>query len=134
MALEILELACGCCELCLGVAEAVSSGSDKKRETENRADDDAAGERRREATAARNRREHKRGVRLEFAKRHIVDVIFLEGANRGRRASEMDDMELKRLALSMKHRTARFALRRFLRNRKAGRAPPAPSDGPVVRR
>ena len=134
MALEILELACGCCEICLGVAEAVSSGGEKNREAKAGAEIDSTGERRREATAARNRREHKRGVRLEFAKRHIVDVVFLEGANRGRRASDMDDMELKRLALSMKHRTARFALRRFLRNRKAGRAAPAPSDGPVIRR
>lgn len=134
MAVELLEVACGCCELCLGVAEAVSSGGDKKGPARDSAAADPAHERNRESIAARNRREHKRGVRLEFEKRRVSDVVFLEEPHRGRRASEMDDMTLKRLALSMKHRTARFALRRFLRNRKAGRVPPAPPSEPVIRR
>ena len=134
MALELLELACGCCEICLGVAEAAASGGANNGRAREATAADPAHERKRESIAARNRREHKRGVRLEFEKRRVSDVVFLEEPHRGRRASEMDDMTLKRLALSMKHRTARFALRRFLRNRKAGRAPPPPSDGPVIRR
>ena len=77
-------------------------------------------------------REEKRGVRLTFAKNRIVEIGFLSGPAAGKLASKMPDMELKRLALSMPHRTARFAIRRYLRNRKAGRAP-APEDA-VIRR
>jgi hypothetical protein len=113
MAFELLELACGCCELCLGVAEAASLGGEKKSEAKNR---DAL-----QSVAARNHREQKRGVRIEFVKRRIKDVVFLAGPAAGKRASEINDMELKRLALAMPNRTARFAIRRYLIHRKAGR-------------
>jgi hypothetical protein len=56
-----------------------------------------------------------------LAKRRIVDVEFLSGPAAGKLASTMPDMELKRLALAMPHRTARFAIRRFLIHRKANR-------------
>lgn len=133
MAVELLEVACGCCELCLSLAEAGSSGGKKAREKAAEESADPALDRRRDAYVARNAREHKRGVRIEFEKRHVSDVVILAGPQRGRRASEMDDMKLKRLALSMKNRVARFALRRYLRHRKKGRAPPPPSE-PVIRR
>ena len=124
MAFEALELVCGCCELCLGLAEAASSGGEKKGEAKKR---DAL-----EAVEARNRREQKRGVRIKFEKRRITDVVFLTGPAAGKRASDLNDMELKRLAHSMPHRTARFAVRRYLIHRKKGELP-APRD-PVIRR
>lgn len=124
MALEALELVCGCCEICLAVADA--SGS--RRETREERAEKAA----QTSRLVRMAREEKRGVRLVFAKRRIVDVEFLSGPAAGKLASTMPDMELKRLALSMPHRTARFAIRRFLINRKANRV-----EGPgesVIRR
>jgi hypothetical protein len=119
--LEAIELVCGCCELCLSVAELGSS----KREARD-------GKAAQTARVVRMAREEKRGVRLTFAKRRIVDVEFLAGPAAGKRASTMPDMELKRLALSMPHRTARFAIRRYLIHRKAGRVA-APEDA-VIRR
>ena len=128
-----LEALCGCCEVALSVADGLGSPSSRRRDDEAAQEgEDPALAARREAYRVRNRREHRRGVRIEFLKRRVADVVFLEGENRGRRASEMDDMELKRLAVSMKNRTARFALRRYLVHRKKGRVPP-PSE-PVIRR
>lgn len=124
MPLEALELVCGCCELCLAVSDA--SGS-RRESREERAEKTAQ-----TARMMRRIREEKRGVRLVFAKRRIVDIDFLDGPAAGKLASKMPDMELKRLALSMPHRTARFAIRRFLINRKKGRAA-APEDA-VIRR
>jgi hypothetical protein len=111
---EVIELACGCCELCFALADAAS----KKKETR----EDRAAKLDQTARVMRTIREEKRGVRMTFAKNHIVEIDFLAGPAKGKRASHMPDMELKRLALSMPHRTARFAIRRFLRNRKKGRA------------
>jgi hypothetical protein len=111
---EVIELACGCCELCFALADAAS----KKKETR----EERAAKAPQNSRVVRMAREEKRGVRMTFAKNHIVEIDFLSGPAAGKRASAMPDMELKRLALSMPHRTARFAIRRFLRNRKKGRA------------
>lgn len=121
MALEALELICGCCELGLWVADVAGS---RKEDREEKAAQTAR--------VTRRMREEKRGVRLVFNKRRIIDIDFLDGPAAGKLASTMPDMELKRLALSMPHRTARFAIRRFLINRKAGRAS-APGES-VIRR
>ena len=124
MAFEAIELFCYCCELCLSLADA----SSRKIETreERGAKPDAT------TRLMRAVREEKRGVRLTFAKNHIVEIDFLSGPAAGGRASALSDMELKRLALSMPHRTARFAIRRYLRNRKEGRTA-SPEDA-VIRR
>lgn len=124
MALEALELVCGCCEICLAVSDA--SGS--RREAREERDEKTA----QTARMMRRIREEKRGVRLVFAKRRIVDIDFLDGPAAGKLASKMPDMELKRLALSMPHRTARFAIRRFLIHRKANRLPP-PGESAIRR-
>lgn len=124
MALEALELVCGCCELCLAVADAAGSRRESREERSEKAAQTSR--------LVRMAREEKRGVRLVFNKRRIVDIDFLDGPAAGKLASKMPDMELKRLALSMPHRTARFAIRRFLINRKAGRAT-APGES-VIRR
>ncbi len=121
MAFEAIELVCGCCELCLSVAELGSSKKEARNEKTAQT-----------ARVVRMAREEKRGVRLAFAKRRIVEIEFLSGPAAGKRASTMPDMELKRLALAMPHRTARFAIRRFLIHRKAGRIA-APEDA-VIRR
>lgn len=121
MAFEAIELVCGCCELCLSVADAAGSRKENREEKVAQT-----------ARLMRRMREEKRGVRLVFAKRRIVDIDFLDGPAAGKLASTMPDMELKRLALAMPHRTARFAIRRFLINRKKGRAA-APEDA-VIRR
>ena len=124
MALEALELVCGCCEVCLSIADLASS----KRETREERDEKAP----QTSRLVRMAREEKRGVRLTFAKNRIVEIDFLSGPAAGKLASRMPDMELKRLAHSRPHRTARFAIRRYLRHRKSGRVPP-PEDV-VVRR
>ena len=124
MPLEALELFCGCCEICLSISELASS----KKETRQERDEKAP----QTARIMRKMREEKRGVRLTFAKNRIVEIDFLSGPAAGKLASRMPDMELKRLALAMPHRTARFAIRRYLRHRKSGRVPP-PEDV-VVRR
>jgi hypothetical protein len=124
MALEAIELVCGCCELCLSVAEL---GNSRKEAREERSEKSAQ-----TARVVRMAREEKRGVRLSFAKNRIIDVEFLSGPAAGKRASAMPDMELKRLALAMPHRTARFAIRRYLRHRKKGRVS-APHE-PAIRR
>jgi len=136
MAFELIEVACGCCELCLGLGEFLSSRSKKPGAADADNVDSAKRERgvRDRGAAARNAREARRGVRILFEKRHVSDVLFLAGPDQGRYASDMDDMTLKRLALSMKHRTARFALRRFLRHRKKRRILPTPQAEPVIRR
>ena len=121
---EAVELFCHCCELCLSLAD---TSSRKKEAREERTARPHAATR-----IMRAVREEKRGVRLTFAKNHIVEIEFLSGPAAGKRASQLSDMELKRLALSMPHRTARFAIRRFLRNRKKGRA--APLEDAVIRR
>lgn len=124
MPFEAIELVCGCCELCLSVANAASS---RRESREERAQKSAQ-----TARVMRKIREERRGVRLVFAKNRIVEIDFLSGPAAGKRASELPDMELKRLALSMPHRTARFAIRRYLLHRKKGRVP-APADA-VIRR
>jgi hypothetical protein len=121
---ELIELVCGCGELFLAIADAAS----KKKE----AHEERAAKLDQTARVLRKIREEKRGVRLTFAKNHIVEVDFLAGPAAGKLASRMTDMELKRLALTMPHRTARFAIRRYLRNRKKGRVP-TPDDA-VIRR
>jgi hypothetical protein len=118
---EVIELACACCELLFGVAEWAATRGKKAN--------DAVPS---EGAPARSAREQRRGVRIAFAKRHIRDIEFLAGPAKGKRASELPDMELKRLALALPHRVARFAVRRYLRNRKYGRVPPAPDT--VVKR
>ena len=134
MALEALELVCGCCEICLSIADLASSNKEKR---EARAESSATPEDRQRmaqqtARVMRKIREERRGVRLTFARNRIVEIDFLSGPAAGKLASRMPDMELKRLALAMPHRTARFAIRRYLRHRKSGRVPP-PEDV-VVRR
>jgi hypothetical protein len=124
MALEALELVCGCCEICLSIADLASSKKETREERAEKAPQTAR--------LMRKMREEKRGVRLTFAKNRIVEIDFLSGPAAGKLASRMPEMELKRLALAMPHRTARFAIRRYLRHRKAGRVPP-PEDV-VVRR
>jgi hypothetical protein len=121
---EAIELVCGCCELCLSLAEA--AGKKKEAREERAARPDAA------TRVMRRIREEKRGVRLTFAKNRVVEIDFLSGPAAGKRASALSDMELKRLALSMPHRTARFAIRRYLRNRKKGRT--AAPDEAAIRR
>jgi hypothetical protein len=123
MAFEALELVCGCCELCLYLADAAGGGK-KKEEREQQAGQTAR--------VVRMSREEKRGVRISFEKKHISEIEFLAGPQAGKRASALTDMELKRLAHLMPHRTARFAIRRYLRNRKSGRIA-APSEA-VIRR
>ena len=123
MAFEALELVCGCCELCLYLADGAGGG--KKRE-ERQAQ---AGQ---TSRVVRMAREEKRGVRITFAKKHVSEIEFFAGPAAGKRASQLTDMELKRLALLMPHRTARFAIRRYLRNRKKGRV--SAPDEPVIRR
>ena len=124
MALEALELVCGCCEICFAVADAAGS----RRESR----EDRAAKAAQTSRLVRMAREEKRGVRMIFAKRRIVDVEFLSGPAAGKLASTMPDMELKRLALSMPHRTARFAIRRVHSHRKAHRLPE--TGGPEIRR
>ena len=124
MPLEALELFCGCCEICLSISELASS----KKETRQERDEKAP----QTSRLVRMAREEKRGVRLTFAYNRIVEIDFLSGPAAGKLASKMPDMELKRLALSMPHRTARFAIRRYLRHRKRGRVP-APADEVVKR-
>jgi len=125
MAVEALELVCGCCELCLYVADAAGGGGTKKKEERQ----DQAGQ---TSRVVRMSREEKRGVRITFARKHVSEIEFVAGPAAGKRASALSDMELKRLAIAMPHRTARFAIRRYLINRKKG-ALPAPSE-PVIRR
>ncbi len=124
MPFEAIELVCGCCELCLSLADT----SSRKREAKaaQAARPDAA------ARVMRAIREEKRGVRLAFTKNRVSEIEFLAGPAAGKRASELPDMELKRLALAMPNRTARFAIRRYLRHRKKGRVP-APGEA-VIRR
>ena len=124
MPLEAIELVCGCCELCLSVAELGSGKKEARQERDEKSPQTAR--------IVRMAREEKRGVRLAFAKNRIVEIDFLAGPAAGKLASKMPDMELKRLALAMPHRTARFAIRRYLRHRKKGRVP-APDDA-VIRR
>ena len=124
MPLEALQLVCGCCEICLSIADLASSKKEAREEREEKAPQTAR--------TMRKIREEKRGVRLTFAKNRIVEIDFLSGPAAGKLASRMPDMELKRLALAMPHRIARFAIRRYLRHRKSGRVPP-PEDV-VVRR
>lgn len=125
MAIEALEALCGCCELCLYIGDALGGGRAKTKED-------------REALAAntarvmRRSREEKRGVRITFTKKHVSEIDFLAGSAAGKRASELTDMELKRLAFLMPHRTARFAIRRYLIHRKKGELP-QPGE-PVIRR
>jgi hypothetical protein len=122
-----LEVICGCCELCLYIADAATWGS--------KGEDKAAAAPEKKAQASRlvrTVREEKRGVRLTFEKKRIGEIEFVGGPMAGKRASELSDMELKRLALSMPHRTARFALRRYLRHRKKGTI--SPPREPVIRR
>ena len=121
MPLEALELCCACCELCVYLAEAVSGRKDAK----------AAAVEPASSHPSRAQREEKRGVRLTFTKRHVSEIEFLDGPARGKRASEIPDMELKRLALSMPNRVARFAIRRYLRHKKSGRFT---APAPVIRR
>jgi hypothetical protein len=123
MAFEALELVCGCCELCLYLADAAGGGGKKK--------DERAQQAAQPSRVMRMSREDKRGVRISFEKKHISEIEFLAGPQAGKRASALTDMELKRLAHLMPHRTARFAIRRYLRNRKSGRVP-APDA--VIRR
>ncbi|MCW5774252.1 MAG: hypothetical protein KIT16_21595 [Rhodospirillaceae bacterium] len=111
-----VDLVCGCCEILLAVFDCIGDRRDKS-EARSRPSGDEAARRRRN-------RERKRGVRIRFAKRRVVDVEFLDGPHAGKSASALSDMELKRLALSLPNRTARFALRRYLGHRKAGRTPP----------
>lgn len=122
MPFEALELCCACCELGLSVADAASNRKDAK------AAEDGEPARRHESRAER---EEKRGVRLTFTGRRVSDIEFLAGPAAGKRASEIPDMELKRLALSMPHRVARFAIRRYLRHRKSGRFT---APAPVIKR
>ena len=124
MALEALELVCGCCELCLYIGDAFSGGGKSKTEKSEQTAQTAR--------VMRASREEKRGLRISFEKRHVAEIEFLAGPAAGKRASELADMELKRLAHSMPHRTARFAIRRYLIHRKKG-ALPAPRE-PVIRR
>ena len=123
MALEALELFCNCCEICLWLG---SLG--EQREAKAAAPAKAA----QTSRLVRMVREEKRGVRLRFEKRHISEIEFIGGPAAGKHASELPDMELKRLALALPHRTARFAVRRYLRHRKKGTVP-APNE-PVIRR
>ena len=125
MAFEALELVCGCCELCLYLADAAGGGRTKKKEERQ----DQAGQ---TSRVVRMSREEKRGVRISFEKKHISEIEFIAGPHAGKRASQLTDMELKRLAHLMPHRTARFAIRRYLRNRKLGHA--SAPDEPVIRR
>lgn len=120
---EALDLVRGCCEHCLGVADAFGG----KRATEASPAKAAQTSR-----LARVVREEKRGVRLTFTKKRISEFDFIGGPAAGKRASELGDIELKRLAIAMPHRTARFAIRRYLRHRKAGQVPAA--SEPVMRR
>lgn len=130
MAFEAIELACYCCEFCLSLAD---TSSQKKETREQREEGDEREEKAPQtARVIRKMREEKRGVRLTFAYNRIVEIDFLSGPAAGKLASRMTDMELKRLALAMPHRTARFAIRRYLRNRKAGRAVTA--DDAVIKR
>ena len=119
---EAIDLICGCCELCLWVG---SLGEKKAK-----AEDGAL--RAEPSRLVRLAREEKRGVRLTFAKKRVSEIEFLAGLAAGKRASELSDMELKRLALAMPHRTARFAIRRYLIHRKQASLS-APSE-PVIRR
>ncbi len=125
MALEALELVCGCCELCLYLGDALGGGAGKKKEEQQA----QAGQ---TSRVVRMAREEKRGVRISFEKKHVSEIEFFTGPHAGKRASELSDMELKRLALQMPHRTARFAVRRYLRNRKKGRV--SGPDEAVIRR
>ena len=120
---EALELICGCCELCLSI------GSLCERREKGIAVADEAGTATRGGTRAE--REAARGVRLTFTKKRVSEIEFLAGPAAGKRASELPDMELKRLAISMPHRVARFAIRRYLRHRKSGRFT---APAPVIRR
>ena len=124
MAFEALELVCGCCELCLYLADAAGGSSKKKEERQAQSGQTSR--------VVRMSREEKRGVRITFAKKHVSEIEFFAGPAAGKRASQLTDMELKRLALQMPHRTARFAIRRYLRNRKLGRV--SAPDNPVIRR
>ena len=124
MAFEAIELFCYCCEFCLSLADTSSKKKEARAEREEKAPQTSR--------VVRMAREEKRGVRLTFAKNRIVEIDFLSGPAAGKLASTMPDMELKRLALSMPHRTARFAIRRYLRNRKKGRAA-APHSAVVER-
>jgi hypothetical protein len=124
MAFEALELICGCGELCLSLIDLATSKKEKKEASAPKLDQTAR--------VMRKIREEKRGVRLTFAKNRIVEIEFLAGPAAGKLASRIPDMELKRLALAMPHRTARFTVRRYLRHRKSGRV--APPEDVVVRR
>ena len=123
MPFEALELCCSCCELALSLAD-----TGKKQDSEPvKAKGETAPDRR----EIRAVREHQRGVRMSFTKRRVSEIEFLTGPATGKRASELPEMELKRLALSMPHRVARFAVRRYLRHRKSGRFT---APAPIVRR
>lgn len=122
MPFEALELCCACCELGLSVADAATDRKDAKA---------AAGAERERRHESRAEREEKRGVRLTFTRRRVSDIAFLSGPARGKRASEIPDMELKRLALAMPNRVARFAIRRYLRHKKSGRFT---APAPVIKR
>ena len=119
---EALELCCYCCELGLSVADAAQ-----------RREERAAARSERDAVrrTTRAEREAQRGVRLTFTKKRVSEIEFLAGSAAGKRASELSDMELKRLAISMPHRVARFAIRRYLRHRKSGRFT---APAPVIKR
>jgi hypothetical protein len=125
MAFEALELVCGCCELCLYIGDALGGGTKKKEE-------ERAVQAPQTSRVVRMSREDKRGVRISFEKKHVSEIEFLAGPHAGKRASALTDMELKRLAHLMPHRTARFAIRRYLRNRKSGRV--AAAESLVIKR
>jgi hypothetical protein len=119
---EVVELVCGCCELGLWLAGLGEERDKRRAETEERAA---------LRSARREEREGKRGVRLTFTGKRISDIEFLAGPAAGKRASALPDMELKRLALSMPNRVARFAIRRYLRHKKKGRFT---APAPVIKR